>query len=352
MRGLVKTTLFMSICMTATASRLRGRDNHRQLSTVTIVDGKCTLNNFEKAVGGRAKLADLLGVENVPQSIRDELDRRCKIALEPKMDLSDTLGMGPQYLKNFLDGGTTWNDNYENDNGEYLLRADTDIINSVYQESAKNVVFATPDGGTSEHYPQYFSNFFRGDQECPLGVIECCYTASRGDVALPGNAEMCALDMTGAAKSNHIKSQSYTFFDTQPSNEMYCSGFAYEKESFGDAVKYNTLFHMAMKKNLRDNGLVKNIPGAPLCGCVEQMPIVDNADCVKAMDGYTIDGNGNIGVNIRWRDCGMDLYSYYEGLSGRNNIEKYFVKSKVVGKGQCLSAALSFMNDRMLVPNQ
>ncbi len=252
-------------------------------------------------------------------------------------------------MKNFLDGGTSWNDNYETDDGGYSLHDDTAIIRDVYRDSAHDVVFATPDGGTSAHYPQYFSNFFRGDQECPLGVIECCYTASRGATPLAKNSEMCALDMTPAAKSNHIKMKSYTFFETQPSNEMYCEGFAYEKDTFGDAVKYNTLFHMAMKQNLHDKGLVKNIPGAPLCGCVEQMPIVDNTDCVKANESYTIDANGVIGVKISWSKCGKDLYSYYEGLTGRSDMEKYFVKSKIVGKGQCAAAAASFMNDRMLV---
>ncbi len=267
-------------------------------------------------------------------------------------DLSDTLGKGPQYLKNFLDGGTTWNDNYETDDGKYNLYDDTAIIREVHENTLRNTIFGAPDGGTSAHYPQYFSNFFRGDQECPMGVIECCYTASRGDTPLEGNSEMCALDMTGAAKSNHIKSQSYTFYDTQPSNEMYCTGFAYEKDSVEDAVKYNTLFHLAMKQNLHDKGLVRNIPGAPMCGCVEQMPIVDNADCVKPNVQYTMDDNGDVGVDITWESCGTDLYSYYEGLSGRNDIEKYFVKSKIVGKDQCASAATAFMNDMMLVPKE
>ena len=101
-----------------------------------------------------------------------------------------------------------------------------------------------------------------------------------------------------------------TLYDANSSDQAYCTGFAYEKESFGDAVKYNTLFHLAMETNLYQKALVKNIPGAPLCGCAEQMPIVDNADCVEPVEGYTIDSNGDVKVKISWKDCGTDLATY------------------------------------------
>ncbi len=255
-------------------------------------------------------------------------------------------------MKNFLDGGTTWNDNYETGNGEYNLYDDTAIIREVESTTLHTTIYDAPDGGTSAHYPLYFSNFYRGDQECPLGVIECCYIASRGDTPLQGNSEMCALDMTPAAKSNHIKMKSYTLYETQPANEMYCTGFAYDKDSEEDAVKYNTLFYLAMKQNLHDNGLVKNIPGAPMCGCVEQMPVVTKADCVKPTFQYNLSDSGDVSVTIDWEDCGTDLYSYYDTLPGRSDTEKSFVKSKIVGEGQCAAAAASFMNDKMYVSKE
>lgn len=313
----------------------------------------CSVANFEPAVGGTGSLADILNVVNNDAIIQQELDRLCEIALTTTIDLSETLGKGPQFLKNFLDGGTTWNDNYESlgEGGLYSLATDAAIIPSVYYDSAKTTVFGTPDGGTSEYYDRYFSNFYAGEQECQLGVIECCYTSSRksgtGSTSFVDNAEMCALDLTPAAKSNHIKSRSFTYFDTQSTDETYCSGFAYEKDSFDESMKYNTLFHMVMMTNLFENGYVKNIPGAPLCGCVEQMPIVDNAACVKTIEGYKIDTNGEASVDIRWGDCGTDLASYYGTLEGRSELKKHFVKSKIVGAGNCEAASLSFMNDQM-----
>jgi hypothetical protein len=355
----ITNIIFVSVSIsTVVGKSIRGQkpiiENHIGRRNLEItVSGACTVANFATKVGDQATLASYLSVNNNENDIQQELDKKCAEALEPSLDLSDAIGKGPQFLKNFLDGGTTWNDNYEA-NGKYVLSEDASIIPELYDSQAKTTVFSAPDGGANAKYEQYFSNFYNGDKECRLGVIECCYTASRNpdkSQVLDNNAEMCALDLTLAAKSNHIQSPefhpSFTYYGTHEQDDSYCSGFAYEENSFGDSVKYNTLFHMAMMTNLYDKNYVKNIPGAPMCGCLEQMPIVDNAACVKAKEGYTIDSDGTIGVAISWEECGTDLYSYYESLEGRTQTEKFFVKEKIVGRGQCEAAAVSFMNEQM-----
>jgi hypothetical protein len=343
--------------ITVVGKSIRGKstapDHATRRNLEVTVSGECTVANFAAKVGDQATLASYLSVNNNEEDIQKELDRKCALAVEPSLDLSDAIGKGPQFLKNFLDGGTTWNDNYEAD-GKYVLSEDAAVIPLLYDTQAKTTVFSAPDGGANDKYEQYFSNFYNGDKECRLGVIECCYTASRNpdkSSGLVDNAEMCALDLTLAAKSNHIQNPefhpSFTYYGTQDQDDTYCSGFAYEEDSFGDAVKYNTLFHMAMMTNLYEKNYVKNVPGAPMCGCVEQMPVVDNAACIKAKEGYTIDSTGSIGVIISWEDCGTNLYSYYESLEGRSQTEKFFVKEKIVGEGQCEAAAISFMNEQL-----
>jgi len=108
---------------------------------------------------------------------------------------------------------------------------------------------------------------------------------------------------------------------------------------------------MAMMTNLYKKGYVKNIPGAPLCGCVEQMPVIDGAACVKAIEGYKFDSKGNVSVQISWEDCGMDLAAYYDTLD-KSDMEKFFVKSKIVEHGTCAKASKSFMNEHMLVSSE
>lgn len=329
-----------------------GPQRSRKLAEIQLT-GECTKDNFSQQVGGDNNLAAHLRVS--VGAIQATLEKRCGDALVPSIDLSVAVGKGPQFLKNFLDGGTTWNDNIETGDGNYSLDADAAVINGVYNNEAQNAVFATPDGGTSETYSEskYFSNFYNGNAECRLGAITCCYTGSRGN-GLPtngqGSTKMCAHDMTLSAKSNHIKMKSYTIYDTQPSDDTYCTGFAWEEDTFSDAVKYNTLFHMAMQTNLFTNKFVRNIPGAPMCGCAEQMPIIEKAACTKAIEGYKIDtSTGKISVDISWDDNCGDLKNHYNSLSGRTDTENFFMDSLLVGEGKCVQAADSFMNDRMLV---
>ena len=42
----------------------------------------------------------------------------------------------------------------------------------------------------------------------------------------------------------------------------------------------NTLFHVSMMDSFYNSNLVGGVPGAPMCGCVEQMPVVSHANCV------------------------------------------------------------------------
>jgi len=310
---------------------------------------ECTREAFTAAVGSKAHLANLLGVAEEDNAIEAMLNTRCKNSLEPDIDLSDTLMKGPQFLKNFIDGGTTWNNNYETDSGYYNLSTDAAIIPTIYNKAATSAVFGSPNGGADDQYPGYFSNFYAGvdtdgqPRECRSGAMTCCYTGNRtpNNLTFVGNAEMCALDMTPPSQSNYINRGIFAYYDSQDPNNVYCTGFAYDNDSFGEAVKYNTLFHMAMKTNLYDDGYVKNIPGAPLCACVEQMPIITYAKCIKAVEGYFIDtATGDIRVNISWEDCG-NLASYYESLDGKSIIEKAYIKSRIVGTddGVCHDAA-------------
>eukprot|EP00560_Eucampia_antarctica_P006038 CAMPEP_0197824344 /NCGR_PEP_ID=MMETSP1437-20131217/1603_1 /TAXON_ID=49252 ORGANISM="Eucampia antarctica, Strain CCMP1452" /NCGR_SAMPLE_ID=MMETSP1437 /ASSEMBLY_ACC=CAM_ASM_001096 /LENGTH=350 /DNA_ID=CAMNT_0043423939 /DNA_START=68 /DNA_END=1120 /DNA_ORIENTATION=+ len=331
-----------------TADTLRSVEpSTNKIHSISNVDGGCTVSNFADAAGGEDALAGLIGVttEELPTALAD----LCALASAPTLDFVDSLGKGPQFLKNFLDGGTAWND-YIQDGDNHVLSEDASNLVENY-DTAKTVTYAAPDGGTDDTYPLYFSNFKNYGKECPLGVIECCYKDTRLTNTLEDNAEMCALDMTLARQSNHIEGKSWTFYNTQEGDKTYCTGFAYEEGSFDEKVRYNTLFHL-LKDNLMGKGYVKNIPGAPMCGCISQMPIVTNAACVKVKEGYAIDDEGSVKMNLNWEDCGTDLYSYYEALNDRDSTEKRFVKDKIVGVGGCKIAGISFLNEKMLVPIQ
>lgn len=346
--------LIVSSLSVASASipTLRGsmRENNEQrvLQTDGSFQGSCTVSNFVAAVGSSAELASLLQVNNDEGSLQDALDAKCNAALAvlPGGDLSVVVGKGPQFLKNFLDGGTNWN---ENSGVEGTWVQDKDDILAVYDTTVRSTVLSTPNQGADDAYPGYFSNFYNGDLECRMGVITCCYTGTRDEHVFEPNSQMCAHDMTLAAKSNHIQHKSYSIFKNSDVNTAYCSSFAWEENSFADSVKYNTLFHLAMKSNLSEKGYVRNVPGAPMCGCLEQMPVITNSACTSVVEGYKIDkATGEVTVNLNWEDCG-DLLTHYTGLEGRGEMEKFFVGEKIVGDNNCDSAATKFLNEHMMV---
>jgi len=345
----MKLTLLISSfgLLSATASELRATDafakSNRRLATVK---GACTSANFAQVVGGLKTLTDLLGVS--ADELQGELTKRCESAAEPTTDFVDSIGKGPQFLKSFFDGATEWND-YVQEGDSHVLSADAKVINDNYP-TAKTVAYKAPDGGANEKYPGYHSNFLFYGEECRLGVIECCYKDTRLTDTLIDNAEMCALDMTPAKRSNHINSKSWTVYEATEDDKTYCTGFAYEENSFEEKVMFNTLYHVAFKEMLMTKGYVKNIPGAPMCGCIEQMPIITNAACTKVVEGYIIDeSNGKITLDLNWEDCGEGLYEYYSKLESKTSTEDKFVKEKIVGDDKCYEAVTAFMNEKMYI---
>jgi len=108
-----------------------------------------------------------------------------------------------------------------------------------------------------------------------------------------------------------------------------------------------------MYDHMYKRGYVRNVPGAPMCGCVEQMPIVSRSDCtqidvvkesfkftydtVKAvitMDEARIKYNACQGLNNR----NNDLRAYYQQLTQDKKISvpKYEeFKETVVGDHNC-----------------
>jgi len=76
--------------------------------------------------------------------------------------------------------------------------------------------------------------------------------------------------------------------ETRPSEgPIHCHGFAWADPSAGFPMdpsyqfRANNLFFVSMYDHLYQRGYVRNIPGAPMCACSEQMPVVSRADCTQ-----------------------------------------------------------------------
>jgi hypothetical protein len=142
--------------------------------------------------------------------------------------------------------------------------------------------------------PEQITNF----DSCKANAAMCCWVADRqadddGNCAEPydtncinadpnDNTDVCAVNLFLSNDSNGVRG-GVTLFPDMREGRTHCHGFAWSDDAIDTSTifKGNNLFHISLFDHLYKRGYVKNVPGAPMCGCVEQMPIVTRADCTE-----------------------------------------------------------------------
>merc|ERR1712176_1155881 len=246
-----------------------------------------------------------------------------------------------QFVNEFFDGGNIWN--YGVDKDGVNLAQDAARIKVVSDQFASNKIIGFPE----------VHNF----EGCKLRAAMCCYPAKRQGAArieVDDNSNACYMDFRKARQSSHVRDGYSIYSGDGNEGGLHCHGFAWGNDYGyqGAAFKGNTLFEVAMVKGLAGSGHVGHLPGAPMCGCVENMPVVTRADCTKTTVSQTVTikyspaeqfvASANIG-NINHSDCG-DLSSYYAGLvqSGQASAnEKARLDKHLVG--DCTPALTEFL---------
>lgn len=242
-------------------------------------------------------------------------------------------------IEEFFDGGTNLNEErqYTDEEGveRWVLQDDFSKINSFYENAAL---------GDLIEYPNNMKNF----EDCEVRAAYCCWIQDRqagdnnGNCATPyddncvnadpgDNTDLCYVDMTDGSASSHIAG-GFSIFPDDEEGDIHCHGFAWGNDEDALDVRYkgNNLFYVSMYDHFYQRGYVRGVPGAPMCGCAEQMPVVSRADCTE-MDisekfryifdhasqkfrvvdkGVTIEYNACQGAN----DNNNDLEAYYERL--------------------------------------
>jgi len=202
---------------------------------------------------------------------------------------------------------------------------------------------------------------FQLDTSCDLRTVMCCFTDMRDGAALATNADVCEHDLAHSAKSNHIANgwANYGSIQGRRGSRAKCVGFSWPEDENTDAYQYkgNALFHISFRAMLNE-GTVKGIPGAPMCGCVENMPAVSRADCRKVNvsgERHSIfNSNGNFvvvqtGAQVSVSTCPTnDLAKYYEDASiGTTDEVARLTRHHLVGA--CDTAVA--LNSRFFVPD-
>jgi len=307
-------------------------------------------------------------------------------------------GKDVSFNKEFFDGGTYWNEEveYVPDTGKTVSerpRKDSgpgpkNKPKSVLKNDARRVKSIAKKLAVTQKisFPENIPNF----DNCQLRSAMCCWVSDRlADKSSKGgscqtsrhnrctisdpknNTDICYVDMSKSKSSNHV-SGGFSIFDKKTEGPTYCHGFAWSNRDHDITSKFkgNTLFHVGMSEFFFKRGYVKNLPGAPMCGCLEQMPVVTRADCseVRVAKSYII------GVDSRQRKVMVkqsseskiehvpckgvsnrtnDLESYYERIvteGGATETELDKLRNNhIVGENNCPSATETFLKSKGFV---
>jgi len=297
-------------------------------------------------------VCNVLTVKSVCPDVTDDAARRgCQDA---SVKFEEIAGNHYQYDKEFMDGGTVLNDVLVD------LPIDAGRITAASENVADDNVIAWPEYearefyevenyGEVQGYGAHMTNFDL-DEGCDLRTAMCCFVDNANNV-FDDNTEVCHMDLHAARRSNHV-ANGYVKYEA--GDETHCIGFSWEDGEESDALKGNALFHISYLYRM-EQGYAKNIPGAPMCACIEQMPTVEKAACVdvsgSASFTFTYNSADSItGTNtadVTYGDCGGDDLKTNFGGSGAELAE---LDNYLVGDGGCESSSINFMNDVFLVP--
>lgn len=276
-------------------------------------------------------------------------------------------------IEEYFDGGTDLNEErqYTDEEGvdTWVLQNDFSKINNFYQNTALKALI---------EYPNDMKNF----EDCDIRAAYCCWIQDRqagdnnGNCATPydedcvdadpgDNTDLCYVDMADGAASSHIAG-GFAIFPDDEEGDVHCHGFAWgnDAEDLDTRYKGNNLFYVSMYDHFYQRGYVRGVPGAPMCGCAEQMPVASRADCTE-MDisesfRYVYDSltqRFNVidkGVDIEFNACqgandnNNDLEAYYERLVAEGRADQFeleLLQKKLVG--DCESAIDDFVESKL-----
>ncbi len=178
-------------------------------------------------------------------------------------------------------------------------------------------------------WPSNIDNF-NEETSCEASAAMCCWVASRDlkthSTGEPiDNTDVCSHYIGNSQRSAHVEGGESVFVgDSGPVN---CHGFYWDDSN---RYKGNLLFHVAMSQGLLDHGYVRNVPGAPMCGCIEQMPVVSNAACtdITVSEDYQI----TLGDELHIKVIGDPTIDFVGCKGTTGNLRDGYLQSDLPGK--------------------
>jgi hypothetical protein len=249
----------------------------------------------------------------------------------------------------FFNGRTNWQEEVQT-----IYETDDESATSVLKQDAENIR-AFHEGtaqGRRVAWPGELTNFQSsktddaGDPTCTTNAAMCCWPKDRqandgngncakGDEGYDvncvskdpaDNTNLCYVDMERGNESTVFDSEGFLGYGGDNNNgegAIHCHGLAWSNDVNDHTARYrgNNIFFVSMYDHMYQRGYVENIPGAPMCGCVEQMPTVTRSDCtqVDLTESIRITFNSRLNTFTgKLTDVHVD-FNACRGINNRNN---------------------------------
>jgi len=347
------------------------------------------INRGPSCSNTRTAQAELLSLLNVPdrQAGEAKVSNFCQLAYTSyssgiPFDLIHEQGDG--FLQKFFNGRGSWNTQTAT---VYPLSKDTQgqgILHRELEEDAAHLrTFQEAYGEHGlVHWPSELPNF----SSCQMNTAYCCWPRDRqandgnGNCGLDYDVNCIDKDPADNTDLCYNEGQEATFVfpnddhhssDNNAEGAIHCHGFAWadDPNHSSAAFKANNLFYISMYDHLYQRGYVNNIPGAPMCACAEQMPVVSRSDCTEmdvqqkfeiSFDGQNqwtarllsmdIEFNSCLGFNMLGEEEDNDLWAhmnrlYMEDLVSAEKLQQ--LTTKIVGHHNCRTAEQRYMATQM-----
>lgn len=299
----------------------------------------CTYTNFAAALPSGCVPADIItgdaGEALTQSEIEAEVAAICEYdAVTQFVEIQGTYQKDRRYFAGGSDlvDGHSWNiasgdiKRFEDNMGSKTLIG--------FPEYAARLDYNNNTGLGENGYPANMNL----ETSCALKTVMCCFTDdSMG--AFPSSTDVCRHDLADSPQSNHINEGWSVFPGSETST--YCEGFTFTDDT--DDLIGNLMWDISLR-NTALHGWREGVPGAPMCGCVEHMPVVEEAACrtaniatgsavtysfsYDAETGYVGASNA---VDIEYADCPEgDLKAAYKAKTTDDD-EKKLIDAHLVG---------------------
>jgi hypothetical protein len=280
--------------------------------------------------------------------------------------------------KNYMDGGGELNDYHDDveslssQAGRVLRFQDEMAETNVVAWPKYEAISGNPDVNDGVGYdPSGYMSNFNLEEGCDTNAVVCCFIADRdgtdadAQAAFEDNTDVCGHDLGESRHSNHIKDGWAVYKGSE--TPTYCHGFFWGNDEASSSAQFkgNALFAASYLTTVK-SGFTKNIPGAPMCACADQMPIISNAACLEAtvteneptyefavnQDGYLKTKVTGVSVSVAACAGGSSLAEAYAASDLVTDVQKEKFAQKVLGTDDCGTAEVDFLNEKFYVPGQ